>query len=118
MKQVTLMIGGCLATWLAATLAGGPAVAIFFGMLGPLVAVGATWLLVERAHRLDPARVGPLLMSAFAVKLVFFGVYVLAVTRLPGVDAAPFAVSFVGYFIALYIVQAVLIRGLSSLQPS
>jgi len=40
------------------------------------------------------------------VKMVFFGVYVAAVFTKPGLQAIPFVVSFTGYFLALYAVQA------------
>ena len=50
-------------------------------------------------------------------KVLFFGAYVVAVSRVPGLDLVTFGASFFVYFVALYIVQAFLIRGLVCRRP-
>jgi len=113
MKQVGWMTAGCLGSWaIVSSLAGRPA-ELFLGMAGPLVAATATWLAVERAQRQDAARVTRVLMAAFGLKMLFFGGYVVAVSRVPEVDLAFFGVAFFFYFVVLYVVQAVLLRGLT-----
>jgi hypothetical protein len=75
-------------------------------MLGPFVAVFGTWLLVARVARRDPGGVTGVLMSGFAVKMLFFALYVVAVIRLASVDWTVFVISFTAAFIAMYAVEA------------
>lgn len=118
MKQVLWMAAGCLGSWLVATGILGHPSTLLLGMVGPLVAAAATWLLVERTHRQDPSKVTRVLMTAFAAKMLFFGVYVVAVSRVPGVDLRVFGATFFVYFVVLYVVQAFLLRGLTVPQAS
>jgi hypothetical protein len=118
MKQVVWMAVGCLASWLAATALVDHWNELLLGMTGPLVAAGATWLVIERANRQGPAQVTRRLVAAFGIKMLFFGVYVVAVSRVPGLDLVVFAVAFFAYFVALYGVQALLLRGLTAGQAS
>ena len=118
MKQVVWMAAGCIGSWLIAAALFSRSSEVFFGMAGPLVAAVATWVLVDRTHRQDPSRVTGLLMTAFALKMLFFGLYVVAVSRVPGLDLRVFGVSFFVYFVVLYVVQAFLLRGLTATQAS
>ncbi len=86
--------------------------AIWLGMLGPLMVVSATWVLTERVSRANPERVTALIITAFAGKLVFFGGYVVLAIGVFGVQPAPFAASFTGYFIALHMIEALLLKRL------
>jgi hypothetical protein len=113
MKQLLPILAACLVSWGIVTLSGGSSGAVFFGMAGPLLAVGATWLAAERVHRHNPNGVGSVLMAAFAFKVLFFGAYIAIITKLSDVEITAFMASFVIYFIALYIVQAVLVRRLT-----
>jgi|RhiMethySRZTD1v2_1073278.scaffolds.fasta_scaffold05669_8 hypothetical protein len=117
MTRIAWITAGCLVSAAVAIAIVGRGFAddVLLGMLGPLVAVALTWLLIERTVQHDPARLTQLLMTAFFVKMVFFGVYVVAVLRgVPGVETMPFAVSFTAYFISLYAIEAVLMDRLAS----
>ena len=81
---------------------------VIAGVLGPLVAVAATWLIVSRAFRRDPARVTPVMLGAFFAKVVFFAAYVIVMIKVLVVDPVPFAVTFAVSFIALYALEAVM----------
>src|SRR4029077_17958799 len=66
----------------------------------------------ERPYKRDrEARTG-LMPAAFAVKMLFFGTYVAVMLRIVGLQPLPFVVSFTGYFIALYLTEALLMRRL------
>jgi hypothetical protein len=84
------------------------------GMVGPLLAAAVTWWLIERTWRRNPERLSSLMMVAFAVKLVFFGAYVVIALRGVRVAAVPFVTSFTIYFVGLYVVEAVLLHKLFS----
>jgi hypothetical protein len=114
MIPATLMIVASLGSALVAIAAAGTDVArdVVIGMAGPLAAVVATWLVVERTWRTSPARLTNTMFTAFAVKMVFFAAYVVAAIKLSGVRPLPFVASFTSYFIALYAVEAVLMTRL------
>jgi hypothetical protein len=115
---MTAVVWMAVASFGSSALAGALApqfrVEIFYGMLGPFLAVAATWLLLDRAGRVNPAGLTQILLSGFVVKLLFFGLYVVAVTMLAGVARVPFALSFSGYFVALYGAEAWLLRRLTA----
>jgi hypothetical protein len=108
------MIAGCLASWLVvARLSGGAAgPELPYGMLGPLVAVVGTWIAVVRAHAADPASVTGVMIRAFVLKLVFFGLYVTVMMTTLGLDPRRFVISFAAYFLMLYLVEAMLLQRL------
>jgi hypothetical protein len=86
--------------------------AVWLGMLGPLLVVSTTWAITERVYRSHPERLTSLMISAFAAKLVFFGAYVAIAIGVLGVQPVPFAASFTGYFIALHMIEALLLKRL------
>ncbi len=118
MKQVMWMAAGCVGSWLVAVALVDRTTELLLGMLGPLVAAAGTWLVVERTQRQDPAQVTRVMMSAFGLKMLFFGLYVVGVSRVPGIDLPTFGVAFFVYFVVLYIVQALLLRGLTAPRAS
>ena len=52
------------------------------------------------------------MITALAVKMVFFGGYVVAMLRGFGLRPVPFIVSFAAYFIALHAMEAFFLRRL------
>lgn len=115
MTPVAGMVAGCLVSWLVLALVvpeTGPELPA--GMFGPLVAVVATWILVVRAHRANPAGVTSVMLQAFVTKMVFFAGYVTAMLAGFGLDPARFVMSFAAYFLVLYTVEAVLLQRLFS----
>jgi hypothetical protein len=90
----------------AATVADDARAEIFFGMLAPLAAVVATWILVARGQRRNPLQVTAILLKAFAGKVIFFLGYVTFMIAGIGVQPQPFVISLTVYFIGLYAVEA------------
>lgn len=84
--------------------------ALIAGMAAPLAAVVVTWLVIDRAARTDPQRVGRRLLGAFGVKVLFFGAYVVVALGVLQLDPKAFIVSFTCYFVALYLTEALLFR--------
>ncbi len=85
---------------------------VWWGMLGPLMVLAATWLLTERVYKANPERLTSVMIGAFAGKLVFFGAYVGLAIGVFGVQPVPFAVCFTGYFIALHLIEALWLKRL------
>jgi len=114
MKAVPWLVAGSLGSALMAVgMVGRPLGAeVTWGMAGPLAAVVISWVATERTYRRRPASVTAVMMTAFAVKAVFFGAYVAVMLKVVGLRPVPFVASFTGYFIALYLVEALLMRRL------
>jgi hypothetical protein len=114
MKAVNWMVGASIGSWLAATALIGMrgSVEILAGMLGPLAVVTSTWLMTERTYRRHPERVTALMIAAFAAKMVFFGAYVVIALMVFSLRPVPFVASFIGYFIGLYLIEALYLRRL------
>ena len=116
MTPLAWMAGASLLSWLAAAAVGGTRVhpEALFGMLGPLASAMATWIAVARTHRASPGRLMAVLIGGFALKMLFFGVYVAVMLRGLDLRPVPFVVSFTAYFIALYAMEALFLTRLSA----
>jgi len=114
-KPAGWMAGASIASWLAVTrLLGIDADReIVLGMIGPLVAAVVTWVIVERTYTgRHPERLTPVMIQAFAAKMVFFGAYVVVMLKALHVRPVEFVVSFTSYFIALHLTEALCMRRL------
>jgi hypothetical protein len=114
MKAAAWMAAASVGSALAIAAAAGRARAagVWFGMFAPLVATTVSWMLTERVYTRQPERLTGVMIAAFAAKMLFFGVYVAVVLRLLDLAPVPFVASFTGYFIALYLTEALLMRRL------
>jgi hypothetical protein len=114
MTRLLWLAGGCVASWLALSLAiGGTAFQdVGFGMVGPLAAASGSWVMIERTFRRDPARVTPLMYQSLLLKMVFFAAYI--VVGIQGLSLRPtaFVVSFAAYFLTLHVIEAIWLRRL------
>ncbi|MBI3048178.1 MAG: hypothetical protein HYY76_07675 [Acidobacteria bacterium] len=112
MRPLWWMAGAALLSSLA--IAAAPGVEsdreVLLGMLAPLVGAAATWVLVVRTYAARPEALTPVMIAAFAGKLVFFGAYVTSVLKVLGVRPLPFVISFTTYFIGLHLVEALLLQ--------
>jgi hypothetical protein len=109
------MAGASVIGWLAVTAIGGDRVnpEAFYGMAGPLASACLTWVVIDRTWRASPERLTGVMVVGFAAKLVFFGVYVAVMLRGLSVRPVPFVAAFVGFFIALYAMQALFLKRLT-----
>ncbi|MEQ1574402.1 MAG: hypothetical protein ABL993_09175 [Vicinamibacterales bacterium] len=113
MKPLFWMIAVAIVSWLAITAVAGAAnPEAGLGMFGPLLAAGVTWVLVRRTYALSPERLTSVMIAALAAKMVFFGVYVIVMVRVLALRPIPFMASFTGYFVALYVMEALFLRRL------
>lgn len=118
MGPILWMTGASVVSWaIVMTLARRTHPEVLFGMLGPLLSACATWAAIQTAHRTAPRRVTAVMVAGFAAKMVFFGAYVAVMLRALELRPVPFVVSFTGYFIALYAMEAVFLRRLTLEAP-
>ena len=122
MTPIAWMAGLSMVSWAVITVAVTDSVnpELVWGMIGPLASAVVTWFLVARAHRASPERVTGVLVAGFAAKIVFFGLYLAAMLRVMDLRVVPFAVAFVGYVIALYVLEALFLKRLfaGSMHPT
>ncbi len=114
MAVIVWLVGAGIVSWLAVTATVRPTLnpELFWGMAAPLVSTVATWIAVARTHAAAPERLSGVLMTGFALKAVFFGVYVVVMLRVMALRPVPFVLSFTAYFIALYAMEALFLRRL------
>jgi hypothetical protein len=114
MKEVAWMAGLSVGAWLvvAGVVDAETRVAVMFGMLAPLAAACVSWVMAERTYRRQPAALTGLMATAFVLKLVLFGGYVAVMLRVVGLRPVPFTLGFIGYFIALHVVEAFFLKRL------
>jgi len=114
MKAAGWIAAAAVGSGIVAVAAAGTQLAaeILLGMLAPLAVVLVSWVTTERIYTREPARMTGLMIGAFGVKMIFFGAYVALMIKVVGVRPAPFIASFAGYFVALYLTEALLMRRL------
>ena len=108
MTPAAWMVGVGLALWACIGFVGGAATSpeAGYGLAGPLAAAVGSWLITARVHAVDPAKMTSAMVAGFGVKALLFGVYVVAAVRGLGLRPLPFALSFTGFFVVLYAMEA------------
>jgi hypothetical protein len=113
-KPVAWMVAASGAAWVLVTMTLGdranPEAA--WGIVGPLASAALSWVAYVRANDAAPERLTRVMITAFALKLMFFSVYVTAALRVLDLRAEPFVVSFTSAFIALHAMEAFSLRRL------
>jgi hypothetical protein len=112
MRPVFWMAGVSVLAWLAVLVVTDVGTEVFWGMLGPLVVACGSWVMADRTFRQSPERLTGVMAAAFAGKMVFFGAYVAIMLTVVALRPVPFVVSFTGYFVALHLGEALLLRRL------
>ena len=108
MKPVAWMAAVSAAAWVLVTvmLADRANPEAAWGIAGPLISATVSWVVYVRANAAAPERLTRVMITAFALKLMFFSVYVTVAMRVLDLRAAPFVVSFSSAFIALHAMEA------------
>jgi hypothetical protein len=83
-----------------------------WGIAGPLASAVVSWTAYVRAHDVAAERLTRVMITAFALKLMFFSVYVVATMRLLDLRPGPFVMSFATAFIVLHAMEAFTLRRL------
>jgi hypothetical protein len=116
MTPIASMAALGVLSWLVVAAAGGTRInpEAFYGMVAPLGSAVATWIAVQRAFAAAPGALTAVMITGFALKMVFFGLYVAVMLKVMHLRPVPFIVSFTGYFIALYAMEAWFLRRLTA----
>jgi hypothetical protein len=116
MKASVWMTAAAIGAWLAIGLVAGVELfdEIGLGIAGPLAAAIATRLVVEHTAATDQARLHQRLLQGFALKAVFFAVYVVVMLRGLHLQPLPFVVSFTSTFLVLHVIEAIHLQRLTA----
>jgi len=105
------MIAGCgLSCAAIAAAAPGLMPELALGMAGPLVSAVVSWHVIERTHAAAPERLTNVLIASFGIKLLSFAIYVGVMMAGLGLRPRPFVMSFTGYYVALHVLEAALLK--------
>ena len=116
MKPIAYMTGASVVSWVgaAAFVDGRTSIEILLGMLAPLVAASGTWFVTAWVYREHPEQLTGFLATGFVLKMVFFAAYVAFMLRVIRLRPVPFVASFTGYFVGLYLMEALYMKRLFS----
>ena len=78
---------------------------VLLGMAGPVAVAIGSIAITNRTSRRNPKKLTRLLIWAFVMKMVIFGVYLLVLNSVLILDAITFVISFTVNFVALHIVE-------------
>jgi hypothetical protein len=113
LRPIAWMVGAAVVSWVAVSAVDRSLhPELLWGLAGPLVSTVVTWMAIARTHGAAPERLNSVMVAGFALKAVFFGVYVVVMLRVLAMRPVPFVVSFTCYFIALYAMEALFLRRL------
>ena len=120
MKLLWCMLAGSILAAIALAFVAGMQIRleIWLGMAGPLIAAVFSWIAMVRQHARNDRGMTRLLIQAFAVKLVFFAVYISVILRSRCVRPMPFVLCFAGFYLALHIVEAFGLRRMQTAEKS
>jgi hypothetical protein len=117
MKLAWWMLSGAIvfALLLTVVLGTGAGLEIWLGMPGPLAAAIVSWMAMRRQYIKRPEALTRLMAKSFAMKMIFFAIYITVFLKIGLARPNAFVISFIGAFILLHGMEAV---GLHRLQAS
>ena len=86
---------------------------IFFGWLGPVIAGLGSMFMINQAAKKDPHSVTKSLQIGFLIKLIYYGAFIIVIFQLYAFDPVPFMCSFLGFFLGLHALEAIIIKNLN-----
>ena len=86
--------------------------AVWLGIAGPVVMAGTSWTLTTRTWARDKAALLPVMLKAFAVKVVCVVAYVVVMVKVADARPMPFLLSFIGTYLVTHFAEAYCLRRL------
>jgi len=84
---------------------------IFLGLLPPIF-IGYTIFFMVKYSNIDLIGLNRMIMRGFAIKFIFYGLYIVVIFTVYSFKPVPFMCSFVTSFIVLQITEAVILKKL------
>jgi hypothetical protein len=85
---------------------------IFLGMLAPLLVSIISILQINNVGKKDPQKITAAITKSFLFKMIFFAIYIIIILSIYAFEPIPFVISFTGFFILFYVIEAVFLQKL------
>jgi len=85
---------------------------IFLGMVAPLLVTIFSIFWIEKVFKTDKEKVTATMTKSFFVKMVLFALYFIIILSFYTFEPNPFIISFTGFFILFYIIEAMFLQKL------
>jgi hypothetical protein len=85
---------------------------IFLGMIAPLLVTIFSIIWIKKVYKVDPGKVTAIMTKSFFIKMVLFALYFLIILSFYAFEPIPFVISFTGFFILFYIIEAIFLQKL------
>lgn len=85
---------------------------IFIGMVAPLLVTIFSIAWIKHVSKADPGKITATMTKSFFIKMVLFALYFIIILRFYTFETIPFVISFTGFFILFYIIEAIFLQKL------
>ena len=85
---------------------------ILLGMTAPLLVTIISILWIKKVFKIDPEKTTATMTKAFFIKMVLFALYFIIILSIYTFEPNPFVISFTGFFILFYIIEAMFLQNL------
>ena len=85
---------------------------IFLGMIAPLFVSVFSIIWINKVFKADPEKTTATMTKAFFIKMVLFALYFIIILSFYTFEPNPFVISFTGFFILFYIIEAIFLQKL------
>ncbi len=83
---------------------------IFLGLLAPILVGYGTVFFMEKYSNMGMIDFNKMLIKGFALKFIFYGLFILIIFTVYSFNPIPFMCSFTVSFIGLHMVEAIILR--------
>ena len=85
---------------------------IFIGMIAPLLVTMFSIIWIKNVFKTHPEKITVVMTKSFFIKMVLFALYFIIILSFYTFEPNPFVISFTGFFILFYIIEAMFLKKL------
>ena len=85
---------------------------VFLGMTAPLLVTIFSIFWIEKVFKTDKEKLTATMAKSFFIKMVLFALYFIIILGFYTFEPIPFVISFTGFFILFYIIEAIFLQKL------
>ena len=85
---------------------------ILLGMTAPLLVTVFSIFWIEKVFKTDKEKLTATMARSFFIKMVLFALYFIIILSVYTFEPIPFVISFTGFFILFYIIEAIFLQKL------
>ena len=85
---------------------------IFIGMIAPSLVTIFSIIWIKKVFKTDPEKITATMTKSFFIKMLLFALYFIIILSFYTFEPNPFVISFTGFFILFYIIEAMFLQKL------